>query len=131
MPKFRNVPSFYEGTLYDSKWEATVAERLALEERAGDLRDLKNHVEHIEACRFVLQEAFRDKFKKAHQKITYEADFCYWRGTQFCVADAKGVKTEAFKIKYKLFCKRYPEIKFEIFTDDRPRGRGRRRSKRA
>jgi hypothetical protein len=107
--KFRNLPTLYAGILYSSKWEAQVAYQLDLLVKAGKIRDLKRQVS------FVLMDGFRDKWKQRHAPITYRADFTYYEGNQFVVADAKGIRTDVFNIKYKLFHQRYPDIKFVIF----------------
>ena len=63
----------------------------------------------------MLQEAFEKNGKK-YRRIDYKADFEIHKldGT-IEVVDVKGVETEAFKIKKKLFEKKYPH-KLSLIT---------------
>ncbi|MGL5426392.1 MAG: DUF1064 domain-containing protein [Cetobacterium sp.] len=74
------------------------------------LRD--NGVEFELQPRFLLQEAFK-KNGKHFRKIEYIADFRI--GNR--IIDIKGVETEAFKIKKKLFEYKYPDLKLEILKE--------------
>lgn len=63
---------------------------------------------------FVLQDKFRDPWtNELIRPITYIADFVVKNndGITF-VVDVKGVETDVFKIKKKLFIKKYPQYKF-------------------
>jgi len=64
--------------------------------------------------RFMLQEGFR-RDGKAIRAITYIADhyIIHLDGSEE-VCDSKGMETEVFRIKRKLFLKRYPDIKFRV-----------------
>lgn len=58
--------------------------------------------------RYLLQEAF-EKDGKTHRKIEYVADFeVHNKDGSIEVVDVKGFKTEAFRLKEKLFNKKYP-----------------------
>ncbi|MFL0361421.1 DUF1064 domain-containing protein [Pseudobacillus sp. 179-B 2D1 NHS] len=60
--------------------------------------------------RYLLQEAFT-KNGVMHRKIEYVADFeVHKKDGSIEVIDIKGVETEAFKIKRKLFEFKYPHI---------------------
>jgi Protein of unknown function (DUF1064) len=60
--------------------------------------------------RFLLQEAFR-KGGKAVRKIEYVADFkVLYKDKKFEVIDVKGMQTDVFKIKKKMFDHRYRDI---------------------
>lgn len=69
----------------------------------------------------LIQEGFLYQDEKV-QKITYRADFAYHFNGKFVVEDVKpfDVKTqtyrltEAFKLKWKLLKKRYPDIDFRL-----------------
>ena len=61
---------------------------------------------------FVLQDGFRDKLGKKHQQITYSADFKYTKDGTEVVEDAKGYKTEVYRIKKKLLLYKFPNINF-------------------
>lgn len=57
--------------------------------------------------KFELQPSFKlnGKTKRA---ITYTPDFTFWDGDQLVKAvDVKGVQSETFKVKAKLFCYKY------------------------
>jgi len=95
-----------DGIKFDSKKEAKRYIELKTLEKVGKIRELK--LQPV----FLLQEGFY-RNGKAIRQITYRADFEYIdeRG-QRVVEDVKGVKTDVYKIKKKLFLKKYPEIEF-------------------
>ena len=94
------------GKTYDSKKEANRAMQLQYMEKAGLIHDLQEQV------RFILQDGFVNNEKKTIRPIYYFADFCYEKNGIKIVEDTKGVKTEVYKIKKKLFQYKYPEYKF-------------------
>ena len=60
--------------------------------------------------RFLLQDEFFDKNEVKHKKIEYVADFMYIdKCGKTIVEDVKGVLTEVYKIKKKMFLKIYDE----------------------
>lgn len=63
---------------------------------------------------FELQPAFVASDGTQHRKITYVADFVYveTRTGDEIVDDAKGFRTEMFKLKKKLFLFKYPNYRF-------------------
>jgi hypothetical protein len=63
--------------------------------------------------RFLLQDGF-SKNKNRYRKIEYVADFQYIENNKVIVEDVKGMQTEVFKIKRKLFEKKYPELELKI-----------------
>jgi len=118
--KYRNKKTIIDGITFDSKKEANRYRELKLLEKAGEISNLKTQPV------FVLQEAFdvpvlsnTQKTKKSRQRsIKYVADFQYeerigdtvWT----VVEDVKGMKTQVFQIKKKLFLKKYPQYLFRI-----------------
>lgn len=106
--KFGNKPTWVNDHLFQSKKEAQYYVDLLLQERCGNVREIKLQP------RYLIQEAFTKNGKK-YQKIEYVADFEYEekavRGHHWVerIVDTKGVKTEAFKIKQKMFELRYPD----------------------
>ncbi|KZR60020.1 DUF1064 domain-containing protein [Pseudobacillus badius] len=65
--------------------------------------------------RYLLQEAFT-KNGVLYEQIEYAADFeVHHKDGSIEVIDIKGAETEAFKIKRKLFEKKYPHI-LSLFT---------------
>lgn len=99
-----------DGYTFDSKMEAEHYCELKLLEKAKVIKDLKIHPA------FTLQEPFtyEGKWERA---ITYEADFSYVEGGKQVVEDVKGMRTDVYKIKRKLFLKRYGgEVVFKEIT---------------
>ena len=77
-------------------------------EKCGQIKDLRYQVPYL------LQEAFRDHNGNWNRAITYVADFAYMeRGKErITVEDCKGMKTEVYRIKKKLFLHKYPDLNF-------------------
>ena len=111
--KYRNKEISIDGKIFQSKLEAKRYKQLALLEKAGEIKNLQMQV------KFELQEAFT-KNKKHHRAITYTADFMYFdnRSEQVIVEDTKGMKTDVFKIKQKLFEYKYPTLSLKIVTKE-------------
>ena len=59
--------------------------------------------------KYLLQEPFTKKGKK-YRAIHYIADFEYILDGEMVVQDVKGMKTDVFKIKHKMFEYNYPEL---------------------
>lgn len=100
--KYRNQKIIVDGITFDSKREANRYKELKLYQEKGLIKNLKLQP------KFLLQ----DKFKyggKSERAITYIADFSYFdiKKGKNIVEDVKGIETEVFKIKRKLFLKRY------------------------
>lgn len=100
MTKYHSRKVTLDGHTFDSKAEAKRYCELKLLERAGAIRGL-----NIQP-RFELQEPFMCDGKK-YRKIEYIADFSYYKGSQMIVEDVKGMKTDVYKLKKKLFLKQY------------------------
>ena len=100
--KYRANKTEVDGIVFDSKREAARYRELKLMEQTGEIFDLKLQPT------FELQKSFKHKGKTI-RAITYKADFMYRaRGiTTFVVEDVKGMETEVFKIKRKMFLKQY------------------------
>lgn len=103
MSKYHARKTVIDGIKFDSKREAHRYAELKLLEHAGEIRDLVLQPE------FVLQEGFK-KNGKVHRAIKYIADFQYIENGKTVVEDCKGVKTEVYRIKKKLFEKRYENL---------------------
>ena len=93
--------------VFDSAKEAQRYRELTLLERAGEISNLELQP------RFLLQESFK-KNGKTYRKIEYVADFRYAENGKTIVEDVKGLQTDVFKIKHKLFEKKYPELELKI-----------------
>lgn len=107
--KYKNKKTQVDMYLFDSVLEAKRYKQLALLERAGEIKNLKLQVP------FLLQESFR-KNGKTYRKIEYMADFVYEEKGKTIVEDTKGIKTDVFKIKQKLFEYKYPNLRLKIVT---------------
>lgn len=103
--------------IYRSKYNAkkTVADNICFDSKAESVRylELKIMLKKGLIKDLVLQPKFllQDKFKyngKTIRRIEYVADFMYTTGSgELVVEDVKGVETKDFKIKMKLFLKKY------------------------
>ena len=91
------------GIQFDSKREAEFYLYLKLLKRAKEIKDFKLQP------RFRLQEGF-EKNGTTHKPIDYVADFevTHNDGTTEII-DVKGHETAVFKIKRKMFEKKYPQ----------------------
>jgi hypothetical protein len=109
MNKYKNRKIVVDNIKFESNLEATRYKELKLLQRAKQISKLRLQVP------FLLQEGFK-KNGKTHRKIEYIADFVYEENGQTIVEDTKGMKTETFKIKQKLFEYKYPELSIKIIT---------------
>lgn len=100
--KYKAKKVIVDGITFDSKKEARRYQELKLLERAGVIKDL------VLQPSFLLQDKFEYKDKTEH-KIKYIADFKYLdtKTGKVVVEDVKGYKTDVYKIKRKLFLKKY------------------------
>lgn len=102
-----------DGYTFDSEFEYSRYLELLLIEKAGMIRDLRVHP------LYVVFDTFKDRFGRKHRAIEHEVDFEYREGDQLVVEDSKGFETEVWKIKRKLFCKRYPEIEYRVIKKEK------------
>ena len=109
-----------QGHIHDSRKEARRCNELTLLERAGEITNLRQQV------KYVLIPAQRDKSTEVYQRgkhkgepkegkllekeCDYYADFVYTKNGREVVEDAKGMRTEVYKLKKKLMLYFY-EIK--------------------
>ena len=99
--KYGNKKVTVDGITFDSKHEASIYTELKLLERCGAIRNLQLQVP------FTLLEPYEINGKKV-RAVKYVADFVFIneKGEQE-VWDAKGMKTDVYKLKKKLFEQRY------------------------
>jgi len=110
MSKYHNKPVEIDGYKFDSIAESRRYQELRLLQTAGDISGLVVHP------RYVLQEAFKYGMG-IERAITYIADFAYCCNSGWTVVeDVKGAKTEVYKIKRKLFIRKYPKFQFVEVT---------------
>ena len=107
MNKYRNKKVIVDRKEFDSKKEAIRYKELKLLERAGEISNLELQP------RFLLQDSFR-KNGKTFRRIEYIADFKYIENGKTIVEDVKGMQTDVFKLKHKIFEKVYPDLELRI-----------------
>mgnify|MGYP002567545347 CR=1 FL=1 len=107
MNKYRNKKVIVEDYVFDSIEESRRYKELKLLLRAGKISNLELQPH------FLLQEGFK-KNGKTYRKIEYIADFKYEENGKTIVEDVKGMQTDVFKLKHKLFEKKYPELELRI-----------------
>lgn len=101
MSKYKNKKVVVDNILFDSKKEANYYTKLKILRDAGKISDLELQK------RFVLQQGFKLN-SKTYRSITYIADFVYKDDKgQVHVVDTKGYRTQVYKIKKKLFMKKF------------------------
>lgn len=97
------------GEVFDSKKEARRWQELRLLEKAGEISDLRRQVKYIliPAQKEYKVEILKNGSPKRTERVverecTYVADFVYEENGKTIVEDAKGMKTEVYRIKKKL-----------------------------
>lgn len=111
MDKYNNQKTQVDMKVFDSALEAKRYRQLVLLEWAKAIKNLRLQVP------FVLQESFR-KNSKTYSSIKYIADFVYEENGKTIVEDTKGIKTDVFMIKQKLFEYKYPNLTIKIITKE-------------
>lgn len=91
---------------YDSKKEARRALALQTMQNNGLITNLK------EQQPFLLQEGYINNKGKRIRPIIYVADFTYIKNGKMVVEDCKGMKTDVYKLKKKIFEHEYPQYDF-------------------
>lgn len=107
MNKYKNRKIVVDNIKFESNLEATRYKELKLLQRAKQISNLRLQVP------FLLQEGFK-KNGKTHREIKYIADFVYEENGQTIVEDVKGLQTDVFKLKHKIFEKVYPNLELKI-----------------
>ena len=101
--KYGNRKVTIFGITFDSKHEAQRYLELVSMQRAGLISDLRIQVPYE-----VIPPIKDDISGRTIQRgTTYVADFVYWDGHDYIVEDAKGVRTDAYKLKKKLMLWRH------------------------
>jgi hypothetical protein len=92
--KHKNVRVTFAGQTFDSKREANRWLMLTGAQARGEITDLRRQVN------FDLTAIERNHPERGFQRVAfYVADFTYYEGGKFVVEDAKGMKTDVYKIK--------------------------------
>lgn len=94
--KYYNKKVTYDGVMFDSIKEARRYQELRLLLRAGAISELRLQVP------YELIPAQYINGKCVERAVKYIADFVYTENGKEVVEDAKGVRTDTYKIKKKL-----------------------------
>jgi Protein of unknown function (DUF1064) len=99
MNKYHNRPQVIDGHKYRSKREAQRHQELLLLERERQIIDLRREVPFVLAPKIKYSDAAR-----ATPALRYVADFTYFDRAkgEHVVEDAKGVRTEGYRLKRHL-----------------------------
>ena len=95
--KYRNVKTEVDGITFDSKAEADRYCELRAAKRAGAIQG------------FGIQPSF-----VLEGSVRYRPDFIVCAGGHVWVEDVKGVETQAFKLKRRLWEKQYPWMELRV-----------------
>lgn len=96
MSKYHNKKLTVDGQTFDSGKEYRRFRELCLLERAGQIAGLQRQV------KFELLPAQRIDGKVVERACSYVADFVYTEDGQQVVEDAKGMRTQEYRLKRKL-----------------------------
>lgn len=94
--KYRNKKVIIDGIKFDSKKEGDRYKELKQMEAQGIITGLSLQKTYELQPKYKLND-------KSVRSITYKADFTYQRNGETIVEDVKGMKTDVYKIKKKLF----------------------------
>ena len=104
--KYNARKTVVDGITFDSKKESEYYCELKLRVQAGEIESFD-----LQPA-FILQEGFKCNGKSI-RPITYKGDFqINHKDGSIEIVDTKGFRTEVYKIKKKLFLRRYPQYKF-------------------
>ena len=115
--KYGNTKITVDGIQFDSKREAARYQELKLLERVGVISFLQRQTkfqlipdQHAPSNAIYTKgprKGQRKPGKLLEHECSYIADFCYIRNGETVVEDAKGYRTEVYRIKKKLMLERY------------------------
>lgn len=98
--KYHAKKTVVDGITFDSRKEADRYLVLKGMEEDGSIEDLRRQV------RYELVPAFNVDGKH-YRPVWYRADFVYREDGREVVEDVKGMKTDVYRLKSKLFARRY------------------------
>lgn len=101
--KYHAKRTSVDGITFDSKREADRYLVLKSMEEDGAIEDLRRQV------RYELVPAF-DVDGKHYRPVFYVADFVYVKDGKEVVEDVKGMRTDTYRLKSKLFARRYGKV---------------------
>lgn len=107
--KFRSVKTSIDGILFDSKKEASTYAALKFLKMNGNIKNLELQK------KFTILDSYTNGFGKKVREIVYVADFYFFDvgKNRWVVLDAKGLILPVFKLKKKLFEKKYYPLVIE------------------
>jgi hypothetical protein len=109
--KYRNVRTVVDGITFDSKREAQYWAELKLREKAGDLVNLQRQVRFPLCC---LSHEYKMNGENLHVQVAeYVADYVYHDKDGQHIVDAKGMRTQIYKLK-----KRWLEIQSGLVIEE-------------
>lgn len=102
-PKYGNTITKVDGINFDSKKEANRYSELKLMVKGKVIRNL--NLQPV----YEILPSFTDNTGKKHRCISYVADFEYFDKERkvHVVEDVKGMRTEVYKLKLKMFLHKY------------------------
>nr|DAP05066.1 MAG TPA: Endonuclease [Caudoviricetes sp.] len=98
--KYHAKKTVVDGIAFDSRMEADRYLVLKGMEENGSIEDLRRQV------RYELVPAF-DVDGRHYRPVYYVADFVYVEDGKEVVEDVKGMRTDVYRLKSKLFARRY------------------------
>lgn len=103
--KYHNKKTVVDGIMFDSRKEANRYGELKILKKIGEIKDL------ILQPQYILQPPFERNGKKI-RGISYISDFQYVivKTGITIVEDCKGMKTDVYKLKSKMFLYKYPNL---------------------
>lgn len=101
--KYHARKTTVDGITFDSKREADRYLVLKSMEENGNIENLRRQV------RYELIPAF-DVDGKHYRPVSYVADFVYMADGKEVIEDVKGMRTDVYRLKSKLFARRYGKV---------------------
>ena len=105
--KYNATKKTVDGVTFDSAGEARAFALLNLWHKVGAIQSLERQP------RYTLMDGYVDATGRKVRAMEYVPDFRFIRDNKIVVVDFKGMRTEAYKLKAKLFRQRYPYLIFE------------------
>jgi hypothetical protein len=98
-----------DGIVFASKREMDVYQALKIAQHVGMIHGLKLQPRYVVQPKMTLPDGTKQR------AIVYVLDFQFERDGKTVVVDVKGMETEVWKLKAKMFRAKYPELTFEVW----------------
>ena len=102
--KYSNKKTIIDDIKFDSKREAARYTELKVMEEQGLIKDL------VLQPKFVLIDKYKNGDGKNVRALCYVSDFQYFTDYGVVIEDVKGMKTDVYKLKKKLFERFYKPL---------------------